>query len=345
MKQKKIAFFYPEFFPVSGGSSVHGFALARGLSENGFKVYTLGKSPDGYTFQHKRTYLNVLRLILKADLVYLRMHLSGNTLKLVSLAQFFRKKIIVELNGPPDELVAQNKITQEQVPCFDKKLAAAIRNADAVITVSGLMKKYIIENLHYNNVFVIENGGERFYNAQIHASEITRQKIHEIKTQFQKRLIWSGTSYPWQGFNQVLSLAESLPETACVIIVSNDKDVWQSIENKQNIFLFHHLSRADVAFCMLNCEIGLALYGDFSWSRFKEFHGSSLKYFEYLVNGLRVIASPTGQFKTIHDKRVLVTDNLYEMNHFILQNAEKNFSGRTWEDVIKETISVMQSIN
>lgn len=92
------------------------------------------------------------------------------------------------------------------------------------------------------------------------------------------------------------------------------------------------------------CHTGLALYGDYSWDRL-EFYNSSLKIFEYLVNGLLTITNkrrtdiqqPYSNYTEAKDTDEIIT----LVKNMLPQIAEPLQNGRTWKHVAAETANIL----
>ncbi|MEZ5013045.1 MAG: hypothetical protein R2794_02010 [Chitinophagales bacterium] len=345
MNNKRIAFLYPPIFPVTGGSSLHGYYLAKGLTEAGYTLYTLQDTQDGFTQNRKRSPFNILRALWKCDLVYMRVNLSNRAAYILPFIRLFGKKYIIELNGPADELAAEGHAAPGAVEKMDGILGSIVSGAHSVITVSAVMENYVRTYLHYQHVRVIENGGEQFVASELHPDPALQQSINALKEKYERLVVWSGTGYPWQGIQKIEMLAEKLPAGACLLVVSNDMVVHDALKDIPHVVLFRRMQRKDLNWLITQCTVGLCIYGDFSWSRLGEFHGSSLKFYEYFANGLQIIATPTGHMKNIQSDAVCLTDDVDTMNACIA-GAHKHSvpSYRSWDDVVQETITVIENL-
>jgi hypothetical protein len=130
------------------------------------------------------------------------------------------------------------------------------------------------------------------------------------------------------------------------LLVSSEKKLWNSVGHISNVFCFEGLTRDETLWLILQSDCGLALYGDYGWSRFGDLYGSSLKYYEYAANGLCIVATPSGHLKHVKGEGVCVTNDIAEMLRFI-RECSKGRAGlhyRSWKDVALETAKVINSI-
>ncbi len=146
LKQMKIAFFYT-IYPITGGGNVHGYYLAKALSEKGCQLLTMN-SDVPFVSYYKRSLINLLRMMYKSDVVYMRVPSlirPANRL-ILRLAKLLNKKIVGELNGPLDELQFQG-YDREQIKVAERKLSGFLQALDHVITVSPVMQHYIKDKI------------------------------------------------------------------------------------------------------------------------------------------------------------------------------------------------------
>lgn len=343
----KIAFIYNKFYPVTGGSSVHGYYLAKGLSDSGFKIITVQNQNDGFTENLGRSFLAAIRAILSSDIVYTRMTNTGVKNWIPVISRILGKPCIAECNAPSDEML-QNGVSTDKIKVINRKLAWQYKFADAVICVTNKVEEFCRTELKLNiPIVVIENGGHVIDRINVHKSESKiNLQISTIRKNYEKIIIWSGNSYKWQGFDQVAQLVQIAPQDFAFLIVTDDKTAFEDLSNYSNVFIFTKIQREDLDLLIINSDVGLALYADYDWCKWG-FYNSSLKYYEYLANGLHVIASPVGHMIKRGNKMVLNSNDPGEMVNWI-KNINKEYrqsiEPRKWEDVAKETRDIIYSI-
>ena len=343
VKEKKIAFFYSSFYPITGGASVHGYNLAKELHNLGYQIHVFQNQNDDFTVKHKRNILSVIWGILTCDIVYVRLPLSQkiNLHYLVpKIAKLLGKKVIAELNSPSDEVISLGHSTEHKKK-VDKALKNTCNNIDCIVTVSDENKIYCKEVLLVDNVVVIENGGEKFYVLEDEVTPNIVEKFNSIKVNFDKIILWSGNNFPWQGYNYIKELINKAPENFAFLIISN-ANLDLSLYN--NVFLFNNIKRKDLKYITINSHVGIAMYGNYSWSEYG-FYGSPLKFYEYLANGLYVIASPQGQMKRKSSKNIFFSTDIDDIINFIKATPilnKENESYRNWKDVAMETNDIIK---
>jgi glycosyltransferase involved in cell wall biosynthesis len=347
-KKIRIAFFYNDFYPVKGGGSVHGYNLAKALSNIGYQISTIYKADETFTTRKPKNFINILKLILTSDIVYVRQGLAINYKAFLPLlGKLCNKKCIVELNSIGDELRVNGK-NEYSIKKYESRLRFFLSFADSVIVVSDTIKKYCNEILDYHKIFVIENGGEKFDLSNINVTSKTREVFARITENSDKIVVWSGTKTYWQGYNLLKETIRQLHGHVAFVIITNDQSLSDDVKGFDNVYCFLNLPRDDVKYLIANSNIGLALYGDYSWSRYG-FYGSSLKYYEYLINGLYVIASPLGQMAEDRYKNLFISDDVNEIVQFIRKvNISKdplnNVLFRSWQDVGMEVDKTIRSV-
>lgn len=336
---------YPSFFPIKGGSSVHGYYLAKELNNLGYKLITFNQQDEGSFINYPYNLFNVLKAIVKADIVYLRISPTGKSIYLPFLISLFNKKFVIELNGPNDEYLITKNFSLKQVEKLDKKLSKALKFADAVITVSDEMKEYIEEYLHCKKVYVVSNGGSPVAQSEI-ANENTdlKQTIDSFTGKFPKIALWSGTDYPWHNFKLISELIEQEPNQIGYIIISPKNVFDKYFSHFNNVLHLENIDRKYIEYIIQKSHIGIALYGTYEWARFKKYYNSSLKYYEYIANGLGVLASPYGHMLREKHPNAFLSENATEMIQFIenyKKSTPENF--RSWKDVAIETDIILKS--
>jgi glycosyltransferase involved in cell wall biosynthesis len=341
----KIGFIYYNFYPVTGGASVHGYHLAKELSSLGYTLYKLNGQPDPYTIRLKNRFTGLIRILKECDLIYVRMDYflkPRNLITLIALAA--GKKVLVELNSPSDELHLFGK-NQRYIRKADRWMKSILKRTNGVIVVSRPIKTYCEKELGLANVHVVENGGEVF---DVDAGEIPRglkNRISEIREAHESLAVWSGSLNQMQNLSLLNQLAVRSPQTALIIIAKEEGNKAPDFTS-ENIFLLQELTRNEVSYVIACADIGLAFYGDYSWSRWG-FYNSSLKVYEYLNNGLLTITNKPGtevqksysNFKFARNVEEILT---FTKNFRHRSPAEQNI--RTWRHVAEETSNIIGEI-
>jgi len=338
----KIAFFYT-IYPITGGGNVHGYHLAKALSENGCRLLSMN-SDVPFVSYYKRSLINLLRMMYKSDVVYMRVPslIRPASWLILRLAKLLNKKIVGELNGPLDELQFQG-YDQEQIKVAESKLSRFLQPLDHVITVSPVMQQYIQKDLDYQKTTVIPNGG-KLLNGIGEADAETRKFFKKLREEFKSISIWSGTDYPWHGFGVLTELTESVSKDHAFIIVSDAEEVLSRFAGQANIFVFHRMPREKLQQMIRLSDIGLVIYGDYSWSGIG-FYGSSLKFHEYLCAGLSVV---TNKAPEIASDQVFYSEKTNELMDYINHYKPVQHQPtqcRTWDDVAKETMDVLTNLS
>lgn len=343
----KIGYIYYTFYPVTGGASVHGFNLAKELYQQGHELFKINGAPDPYTHRLKNPVSGLFWIMGNCDLVYIRMDYFLYLRNFVSiLALMMRKKFVVELNNPSDELHLFGR-GQRYIGFADKIMSKILQRADAIITVSEPLKNYCEEELSLKNVHIIENGGELFDGDTDAVSREVVENIKEIQEDYSKIVVWSGSANNMQDLEKMEEIAKSQrKKSAVILIIKEDPQINTLPETKENLFVFKNLHREEVKYIISNSDIGLALYRDYPWSRWG-FYNSSLKIYEYLNNGLLTITNTEGtevqksypNFRSAKKNEDIIRwIDQYEGGTFEIQNP------RTWSVVAEETSQILEQV-
>lgn len=342
----KIGFIYYNFYPVTGGASVHGYNLAKELNRLGYELFKINGEADPHTTKLDNPVTGLIWMLRNCDLLYIRMDYFLNLRNLVILpALLFSKKVIVELNSPSDELHLFGK-SKKKIRRRDKVMSYLLKKADAVVAVSEPIKQYCEEALGLGNVTVIENGGEVFEIVSKEADPLLKQNISNIKQEYEKLVVWSGSLNKMQDLDMLRQFQESIGEkSALLLIIKKENENDELNLDGDNWFLFKNLRREDVSYIISESDIGLAFYNDYPWSRWG-FYNSSLKIYEFLNNGLLTITNTHGTEKQRRYPNFISADSISQIEQYI-QDADEissNHPKRTWKTVAEETSELIEKI-
>ena len=343
----KIGFLYYNFYPVVGGASVHGFHLAKELSNLGYELYKLNGEADPHTKKLENPVTGFFWIMRNCDLIYVRMDYFINRRNLLALfALMSKKKVIVELNSPSDELHLFGR-SKKYISRVDRLMSSVLKKAEAVIVVSTPIQAYCEKELGLSNVHVIENGGTPFEKDPSKGSDILKKTVTDIRNRYQKMVVWSGSSNKMQDLELLNKIANAKKEdTAFVLIVKDEKNDLELQTESENLFLFKNIARVDVEFLIASADIGLALYDDYPWSRWG-FYNSSLKIFEYLNNGLLTITNREGTDVQKKYPNFRFARNSEEILTFVDEysgKTEKPKTIRTWKHVAEQTSNIIEEV-
>lgn len=344
MSETSVAFLYPSHFPVTGGSSLHGYYLAKELSHLGYTLHTFSHLPDGFSVHHPPYPLSRIPVIAKSDIVYLRVSLEGIGPRLVPWLKRFGKRVIVELNGPTDELKVTRGAGAEEVERLDRRLRKFLRSADAIITISDEMAQWCTQVIGHTDITGIENGGCRYENAAAEAGEAIRELVQDLKAQGKQIVLWSGHAWPWQGIDWIRSIVQKAPDSMAFILVCNEPDTLQIAPQQAMVHTFSTLPNTDMRYLVAEADAGLAVYGDYSWFRTGAFYGSSLKMYEYLANSCWV----AGNYPLSNAPHYACLATVDEVVDWLVsrqgQTIPSNWPYRSWKEVAAETSRVIEKV-
>lgn len=341
-KSLTIGFFYYNYFPITGGASVHGYNLAKELSNHGIKLIKINGQPDPFT-QREKGLSGFIKTVMQSDIVFVRLDYFFKPRNVIPLvAKIFGKPVIAELNSPSDELLLFG-YSKRYKWLKEKWMKFLVRYVDKLITVSNPVKEFCTEVLEHDKVQVIENGGEFFKREDLKVSKEFFKKIDDIRKTFSRIIIWTGTTNKIQETEFLLNVANTLEPEYALIVITPDKELFGgSVKSRNNIFQFSALSRDELGLAINNADVGLAFFTDYSWCKWG-YYGSSLKVYEYLSNKTVVLTNKDEVAKK-HAFTKLI-ENPSAINDLCKKINTINFNAykpRTWNEVAIEFISAIK---
>lgn len=342
-----IGYIYYSFYPITGGASVHGYYLARGLSRLGYNLFKINGEPDPHTTRLKNPYTGIFRILRECDVIYVRMDYFFNLRNLVTIvAKLMGKKVIVELNSPSDELHMFGK-SRKYILRADRVMGKILRRVDAVIVINDIVKRYCEETMGLENVIAIDNGGEVIERSKIEVSDQVRSIFEQVRRDFSKIVVWTGSANHLHDFEKLKKIASAVDDDVAVILIVRRENQEVPDSELPNLYILENLDRDDVAWVVSGSDIGLTFYSSFDWSRWG-YYGSSTKTFEYLNNGLLTIANVKGteaQRRYPNYRYIEEFDEIIDAIHSFVKEDDAHLPFiRTWDDVARETSGVIQKV-
>lgn len=342
MRKAGIAFIYPSHYPVTGGSSVHGYFLAKGLVEKGYELITFPDANDGFSTCLEPRPTNYLKALYNADLVYLRVSPSGRSGALLPWLRRIGKKTIVELNGPTDELKLTRKLSDEAISKLDRKLKKQVAAAHALVTVSPVMGDWCKTVLGHPSVHVVENGGMRYSEPQDPPAAL-KEELAPFLSEARQVVLWSGNAWPWQGVEWVKACVK-LGKDQHFILVSDDPAMFRDLEVLPNVRVLPRQGLDAMRYLIGRSDAGLAFYGDYSWFRLGTIYNSSLKMYEYLANRLWVAGNHDLSQVPHYFCAPSAKEAILWLGHRIGEKVPVDAPYRSWQDVANDTEEIIENV-
>lgn len=342
MRIASIAFLYPSHYPVTGGSSVHGYFLAKGLVEKGYELMTFPQENDGFSACFEASPGNYLKAISKADLVYLRVSPSGRSATMVPWLRRFGKKTIVELNGPTDELKLIRNMSEAAISKLDRKLKKQVAAAHALVTVSPVMGEWCRKVLEHPAVHVVENGGMRYTDAANPPASL-EEELTPFLSDAKQVVLWSGNAWPWQGVEWVKACVK-LGKEQHFILVSDDPDMFRGLDELPNVKVLPRQGLDAMRYLISRSDAGLAFYGDYSWFRLGSIYNSSLKMYEYLANRLWVAGNHDMSRAPHYFCAQSAEEAIQWLGSRIGEKVPADAPYRSWQDVAYDTAEIIENV-
>jgi glycosyltransferase involved in cell wall biosynthesis len=307
----KIGFFYPPYYPLGTGASVHGYYLVKGLKKRGHQILScLGdENPDCINFERTKT--GAIKMARQADVLYIRINTFSFLKKatLLKLVRPFSLPVVWEVNAPTEELHAnfppgekRDKIVRTE----NLRRKSLARFVSAGIGVSETLKAYIKDFLGIKKAYLIPNGSDPDLFSP--DKTVSTPLIH-LENKF--KIIWTGNANPWQGIELIVETAKKLEKThpdIIFIIITNDSK-W-TFPVLKNLLVLRGVPYTDIPSYITDADVCLCLYKEHNWHKYG-FYNSPLKLFDYMASKKPVIASDMGQISTVIRDGIngLLTDN------------------------------------
>jgi len=295
----KIGFFYPPYYPLGTGASVHGYHLVKGLKKRGHQILScLGDgNPDCINFDRTKT--EAIKMARQADVLYIRINtfsfLKQSTL--LKLVRPFSLPVVWEVNAPTEELhanyppgVGRDRIVRAE----NLKRKSLAKFVSAGIGVSETLKTYICDFLGIKKAYSIPNGSDPDH---FSTDRTVLTPLIHIENKF--KIIWTGNANPWQGIELIIETAKRMEQTHpdIIFIVITQDSKW-TFPVLKNLLVLRGISYTDIPSYIAASDACLCLYNEYNWLKYG-FYGSSLKLFDYMASKKPVIASDMGQISTV----------------------------------------------
>ena len=357
----KIGFFYPPYYPLGSGASVHGYHLVKGLKKRGHQILScLGdENPDCLNFE--RTKAGAIKVAMQADILYIRIDTISFLKKatLLKLVRPFSLPVVWEVNAPTEELHAsfppgekRDKIVQTE----NLKRKSLAKFVSAGIGVSETLKTYIRDFLSIKKAYSIPNGSDPKH---FSSDKIVSTPLIHLEKKF--KIIWTGNANPWQGIELIVETAKKMekthPDTIFIIVTNDSKWTFPVLKN---ILVLRGVPYTDIPSYIAAADVCLCLYKEHKWHKYG-FYNSPLKLFDYMASKKPVIASDMGQISTIINDGVnglLVDSNIdsivskiidlktnSQKREYLSNNAHKDIINYyNWDRVAEQTEAVLLDI-
>ncbi|MCK4491014.1 MAG: glycosyltransferase family 4 protein [Candidatus Altiarchaeales archaeon] len=159
------------------------------------------------------------------DLIYVRDPIAG-TIALIP-KKIFRKKMIHEINGIPDERKLHGNYFLNNGYVFILELAEkiSIKNSDRIIGVTQRLKEYIIKKygVAENEISVVPNGVNTAIFHPMNDPRVIQEIKGKLKISKEERIVgFVGTLAPWQGLEYLIEAAplilKEIPEVRFILV-------------------------------------------------------------------------------------------------------------------------------
>lgn len=271
--------------PGTGGS-VHGYQLAKNLTDCGHRLYTwYWSDPESRLLTHFRG-RQAFAFLSAIDALYIRLEWGGRSAQYPLLRYLSQKRIPViwEINGLPEEKMFHGS-SKEDINQIKRRLRRYAKHVDAAVCVSDGIAQFAKDTLGIETTMVIPNG-----------SDPVLFKPIEKSTSVDSPLVvaWIGTTKAgWHDLEVMVDAArilEKLQEDILFWIFGDPSKLPENLPSNivcKGLYPYEQLAaelpRADVGLHLYRPEISAVL------------DGSPLKQFDYMSSGLALVAQPDGQ--------------------------------------------------
>lgn len=339
----RIGYAYPfKVWPPDGGNKIHAYQLIKRFREAGHHVVTVeddsmsgllpSADPDSF-----------LRL---SDIVYVRVDaypLSKLPFPLAVLRSA-SVPIVIELNAPANEMLAFSWLggSDEGTSLLPAPLVSAKRTLhaarvmlgvrkedrlrrtlasrwDVTICVSSAVEAYARKTLGVGKAIVLPNGSDpEELSPDIPPAELNVPEGHLV-------VLFAGSpKYPWQGLRLLGHLiSDSWHENLPITFLMIGHQAPEVIPQLPNVRVVSGVQYSDMASYINAADVCVSLQPEFFWSPWG-FHGSPMKFFDYLACGKPVVASDVGQLREIvlaYDCGVLCQYEVRDLKEKLLKLA------------------------
>jgi len=218
MENKRIAYITFQVTKEGQAAHAHVHEIVAGLRENGWVVTILeprqSKSAVGRIIPFLLLQLRAITSLHRYSVLYIRGHFAA--LPICIAARVFRKKYIIEVNGPYEDMFIAWPMLRAVGEPLRWSMYTSIRLASAIITVTEGLRNWIAEQLPGNSIYVIPNAA----NTQLFTPSVAKDEYPKPYVAF------AGSLARWQGIDVMLdALAEDLWPTAVSIVIAGDGDL------------------------------------------------------------------------------------------------------------------------
>jgi glycosyltransferase involved in cell wall biosynthesis len=286
-----IGFLYGlQIHKAGAGGSVHGYQLAKNLSECGHRLHTwYWTDPESRLLTHFRG-RQIFSFLNAIDALYIRLEWAGHSAHYPLIRYLSRKRtpVIWEINGLPDEKFSYGG-GEQKIQKITQRLRRYAKHIDAAVCVSEGISHYARNALDIKNTLVIPNGSDPAL-----FRPITKSKSGNTPL----KVVWIGTTKAgWHDLETMINAARILEEKNENIVFSLYGDPSHLPRDlPSNLTIKGLLAYEQLAEELPHGDIGLHL---FQAEISKKLDGSPLKQFDYMAAGLALVTQPHGQRKAL----------------------------------------------
>jgi len=286
-----IGFLYGQkTYPPGSGGSVHGYQLAKGLTERGHRLFSWYYGQEDSPFITHFRGRQILRFLWAVDLLYVRINWnSKGTFRTLRRLRLGKLPVVWELNGLPQELSYIGN-TEDEVRAATDRLRRMARHVDAAIGVTERVRDYLENELGIPRTYCIPNGSD---------PELFRPGEQPASRDAPLRVVWiGGTKWPWHDLDALIQTAALLAKRNANVQFT----IYGNRENLRKTLPSNVRCPGKVPYLKLSNLLSSAHVGLHSFRRRGEelsIDGSPLKLFDYMACGLTILAQDTGQTGSI----------------------------------------------
>jgi len=339
-------------YPPRSGGSIHMYQKTWGLAQRGHRIISHRRNQNVPYIEHYRT-RGLLNFVKDFDLMYIRIDgaYGKEVYSACKLLTLWSKPLVWEVNSPLEERLPEGKLWTK-VSSLNARRRCFAKLVDAGICVSEQMREYAKDFLGIENVYVVPNGSdERLFSPENRSDEV----YGAFRNQF--KVLWVGSpGHPWQGMPIVWEVARrmyGIDKDIVFIFVGKKQEF--SLPLESNMVVIDQMDYTSVPPFIASADVGICL------RTMGIDYGSPLKLFDYMASGLAVIATSSGQIRSVirDSENGFLTDNdtedIMEKILYLKDNPDKrrDFARRAREDICKyynwrraaeETENVLKSL-
>ncbi len=282
-----IGFIYGiQTYPPETGGSIHGYQLAKGLTNRGHRLYSWYYGDDASPYCSHFRGRELFRFLRAIDVLYIRIDWAQLLRWRDPLQLVLRTRIptVYEINGLPEE-IRYNPGLSLNLENIAARLRSLARRGHAAIGVSEKIRVFLDEDIGFRKAYCIPNGSDP---VTFSPCAITSEPGAALQ------VVWMGSTHAgWHDIDAILEAARILDERRIKVVIRLYGDpAHLPGQLPANVKACGHATYDRIGAEIRDANVGLHVWRSVQGATID---GSPLKTFDYMACGLAVIMQEGGQ--------------------------------------------------